>query len=572
MGLQSIITNFMQRHGVDARQLATLVVVYLKQDLRGGRAFMQFGAREYVRSNMALLMLSGMYIFFGFLMGAVVFATTLDVFHYSTFIHTFTLLVVALAILAESGNVIFNEKETDVLGHLPISSRTYFAAKVLNLFLFTLLLAAAANLFPAILGVWAIDANLAFGLAHALTSALVALFATALIVVSYGLLMRYVSRERFDSIITYSQVALILFFMFGFQILPRVLGANVMYFTPDFRWYYLLYPPAWFAGMNELLIGNFAPRWLAFAGLATVALVVLGAVAIRKVARDYASFVSSLAYSESASASNLNDLGRLKPRTEARAERAWKALFLANTTERAVFELVSIYLRRNREVKVRLYPSLAYFIFIPLLAVLTEGLPDPFVNEGARAYPLMGALMICYVALTAIEGMIFSEHHPAAYIYRVAPVAALGDIHNGFRKAVMIWVALPGFAMVFVLYSILWRNPLHAALVLAPWMLITPAVLMVPFLRREALPLSRKYQKGQQTARNFAVFLFCFIGLSVVAMIQVVAITGRLPVVRTSFPYWLFLALTVMTSGVLYVLLRLLSGEANPVEPSDQWS
>jgi hypothetical protein len=346
----------------------------------------------------------------------------------------------------------------------------------------------------------------------------------------------------------------------------------VLYFSPDFRCYYLLYPPAWFAGVTELLTGNLAPRWLAFAGLATVALVVLGAVAIRKVARDYASFVSSLAYSESASSSNLSNGRSLKPRAEARAGRAWKQMFLSNTTERAVFELVSIYLRRNREVKVRLYPSLAYFIFIPLLAVLTEGLPDPFVNEGFRTYPLMGALMICYVALTAIEGMIFSEHYPAAYIYRVAPVAALGNIHNGFRKAVMVWVALPGFAMVFVLYSILWRNPLHAALVLLPWMLITPAVLMIPFLRREALPLSRKYQKGQQTARNFAVFLFCFIGLSVVAMIQVVAIIGRLPVVRTSFPYWVFLALTAMASSILYVLLRLLSGESTPVEPSDQWS
>jgi hypothetical protein len=568
--MRSAITNFLRRYGIDARQLATLLVVYLKQDLRGGRAFMQFGAREYVRSNAALLMLTGMYVLFGFLMGAVVFATPLDVFHYSTFIHTFTLLVVALAILAESGNVIFSEKETDVLGHLPIGSRTYFAAKVLNLFLFTLLLAAAANLFPALLGVWAIDANWMFGLAHAFASALVALFATALIVVSYGLLMRFVSRERFDNIITYSQVALILFFMLGFQILPRVLGANAMYFTPGFRWYYLLYPPAWFAGVTEILVGHVEPRWLVFAGLAMVVLVALGAVALRKVARDYASFVSSLAYSESATASTPRGSRAAGLRAEASVTSAWKRLFLANTTERAVFELVSTYLRRNREVKVRLYPSLAYFIFIPLLAVLTEGLPDPFAQEGLRTYPLMGALMICYVALTAIEGMIFSEHHPAAYIYRVAPVETLGDIHNGFRKAVMVWIALPGFAMVFGLYAILWRNPLHAALVLLPWMFITPAVLLVPFLGREALPLARKYQKGQQTARNFAVFLFCFLGLSVVAVIQVIAIIGRVPVIRTSFPYWIFLLLAALGSGVLYVLLRLLSGEANPVAPSDQ--
>ena len=558
----------MARRGVDPRQLGTLVGVYLKQDLRGGKAFMQFGAREYAKSNLALLMLTGMYIFFGFVMGMTVF-TGLDVFNYSVFILTFTLFVVALAMLAESGNVIFNEKEADVLAHLPISPRTHFAAKVLNLFLFTLLLAAAANLFPAIMGVFAAGSNPAFALAHSVSAALVALFATALIVTSYGLLMRYVSRERFDNIVTYSQVALVLFFMFGFQILPRVLGANGMQFAPGFRWYYLLYPPAWFSGVTLLLIGKLELTWLALASLATLSLVALGAVAIRKVSRDYSSFIPQTAY-----LGGKPRLERGSARRRARPDgrgfsQAFKSVFLPNTAERAVFELVSIYLRRNREIKVRLYPSLAYFIFIPLLAVFTEGLPDPFVYQSFSSYSLMAALMICYISLTAIEGMIFSEHHTAAYVYRVAPIRKLGDVHSGFRKAVMLWIALPGFAVLFALYSILWRDPLHAFFALAPWTIITPAVLMIPFILREALPLSRKYQKGQQTARNFMLFLICFIGLSIVAGLQVVAMRGRLPFIEISFSYWLFLVFMAMASTASYTLLRAVSGESKPIQPSD---
>ena len=46
MRIPSFITNGLARYDIDARQLATLVGIYLKQDLRGGRAFMQFGARE----------------------------------------------------------------------------------------------------------------------------------------------------------------------------------------------------------------------------------------------------------------------------------------------------------------------------------------------------------------------------------------------------------------------------------------------------------------------------------------------------------------------------------------------
>jgi len=327
-------------------------------------------------------------------------------------------LIVALAILAESGNVIFNENEADILGHLPISSRTYFAAKVLNLFIFTSLLAAAANLFPTIFGKWAIGANLLFIPAHALAALLDALLATALIVTSYGILMRMVSRERFDSILAYSQIILVLVFMFGFQIMPRVMGANFTQFARGFRWYYLVFPPAWFSGVTLVLMGKPQLFALALAAIGITALVVLGQVAIRKVGNDYSSFVSKLRYSEGTAKREALNPSRSAPTARRALADRLKAVWLARPAERAAFDLVSIYLRRNREVKVRLYPSLAYFIFVPLLAIFTEGLPDPFSPRGVDAYSLMGALMICYVALTAIEVLRFSEHYEAAYIFR----------------------------------------------------------------------------------------------------------------------------------------------------------
>jgi hypothetical protein len=243
-------------------------------------------------------------------------------------------------------------------------------------------------------------------------------------------------------------------------------------------------------------------------------------------------------------------------------------VWLRRPAERAVFDLVSTYLRRNREVKVRLYPSLAYFIFVPVLSFFSEGLPDPFTRR-LEVSSLLGALMICYVALTAIEVLRFSEHHAAAYIFRVAPVERLGDLYAGFRKAVMVWVALPGFTILFALYAALWRNPAHAALLLLPWAIITPAVMMIGFLFRETLPLARKYQKGQQTSRNLFLFLACFALLSVFGAMQAVAIRGRLPAVGLAFPYWLFIILSVLISLFFFITLRALSREAVAVAPAD---
>src|SRR5262249_6013502 len=155
--------------------------------------------------------------------------------------------------------------------------------------------------------------------------------------------------------------------------------------------------------------------------------------------------------------------------------------------------------------------------------------------------------MIPFVTLSAIEVILFSEHYQAAYIFHVAPIADLSAIHSGLRKAMLFYFALPGALVLFALYAILWRNPLHAYLIILPWVILTPAMIMVSFIRRELLPLSRKYQKGQQSARAIIVFFGNFSGLMVIGFAQTLAITGVIP-------YWLFVLSITGFSLLLYFL------------------
>jgi hypothetical protein len=230
--------------------------------------------------------------------------------------------------------------------------------------------------------------------------------------------------------------------------------------------------------------------------------------------------------------------------------------------ERAVFDLVLAYLKRNREIKVRLYPSIAYFIFFPVMAVFTNELTDPFYKEGPGFYALMGAAMVPFVGLTAIEGLIFSEHYHAAYIFQLAPISRLAEVHRGFRKAIMLSVGLPGFGLLLALYSITWSNPLDALLLLLPWVMITPVTLVVPFLFRQMVPLSRKYQKGQQSARNLTLLFVSFIALTIFGVVQSIGIAGYLP-------YWIFLTAIAVVSPLAFFLLTRVSGDSRPLLPTD---
>ncbi len=524
---------------------------------------LQQGKKENITSNRALFSVLLMYMVSGLVIGFFVFVHA-DVFFFSLIASSYTFALIALAVITESGNVIFNDSEPDIIGHLPITSRTLFAAKTLNLFLFALLLSAAVNFFPTIFGIWATDSSLLFIFAHIVSSFLVSVFATVLVVTSYGLLMRYVDKEKFNNIIAYAQTALTIIFILSYQLLPRLMErfeSNFAEVSDKYVYYFLVYPPAWFSGLTLVLMGKVNGFSLALAAIGLLMSGVVGFIALRKIATGYSSFVSRLAFDSSPTVDSKAKIFRSKRALNRAGKLARiKTLWLRNPVERAVFDLVSSYIKRDREIKVRLYPTFAYFIIFPFLGLFSNEFSDPFFNN-SYAFALLGGAMIAFVMMSAIEVLLFSEHYTAAYIFRVAPIKSLSYIHRGLRKAAFLYFAIPGATILFLFYSIIWRNPWHATLIIAPWIIIAPSFAMFSFLRREIVPLSRKYQKGQQSARSIAIFLVNSLCLLFVGILQNLAIGGRIT-------YWAFLLLIMFASLAIYLLLRWMSGESRPLTPS----
>ena len=88
----------------------------------------------------------------------------------------------------------------------------------------------------------------------------IGLFCGAVTVFFYALMLRLVSRERFDNVVVWSQVGLSVFFFFGYQLLPRLMRPLLQI---DFRRYlpYLaFYPPAWYAGLDASPAGRACRR------------------------------------------------------------------------------------------------------------------------------------------------------------------------------------------------------------------------------------------------------------------------------------------------------------------------
>ncbi|HJZ79824.1 MAG TPA: hypothetical protein VKD91_05745, partial [Pyrinomonadaceae bacterium] len=188
---------------VDRDQLRALLKCYWRLSTRG-RVARSMGRGDKPRG---MLFVIGMYLFMGLMTGFLVWSEKLDVFTYTILVHSMTFFVVGMAVTSESGDILFNTNESDVLVHRPIHPRTLLLAKSINLIVFTLILAGALNLFPTFFGLAASGAQVWFPVMHLISMILLCIFCAAAVICTYGLVIRFLDREKFDNFAAWSQVA-----------------------------------------------------------------------------------------------------------------------------------------------------------------------------------------------------------------------------------------------------------------------------------------------------------------------------------------------------------------------------
>src|SRR5438445_628530 len=130
-----------------------------------------------------------------------------------------------------------------------------------------------------------------FPLVHLGAVVLLVAFTTATIVFTYGLVGRFVDRNRFGSVAAWSQAGLSAAFLGFSQVLAHLL--ELPRFRLD-RAYALVYPPAWFAALDVLGAAAPPPRAVPLSLLAVAATLGLGWLAVARLAPGSAGALAQL--------------------------------------------------------------------------------------------------------------------------------------------------------------------------------------------------------------------------------------------------------------------------------------
>ncbi|HEX4125491.1 MAG TPA: hypothetical protein VHY37_12240 [Tepidisphaeraceae bacterium] len=433
------------------------------------------------------------------------------IFALAIYLHALTFVFLAMMIASSVGEILFNKDEADILLHRPIRPRALLWAKIRVLLESSLWLAVAFNFVGLIVGTRASDGGWLFIPIHLFSILLEAIFAAGCVVAVYQLCLRHMGRERLESVLTITQVAVSIAAALSGTIVPQLVF-QITSHGPTLRhspWLAVL-PPAWFAGIDDCLSGSMRRGSL---GLATIAVIATACI-------SWIAFVKLGAYYEQ----GMQRLGETVAPSGSRARRRWlNALldrppmrwWLSDPKARAAFLLSAAYLSRDRDTKLRIFPSIAPIMVLPALFLFQQNSGHP--EQAIFAVAMVGnwISMLPFVGLNLLQ---YSQQWQASDVFRAAPLPGPGALCQGAQRAMLLFVTAP---MLLASVGLVWLagHDLRRLLLLAPGVIALPVFTAMASFIGGAVPLSRPTEEASRANRGMIMVVFMVISTALAGVV-----------------------------------------------------
>ena len=250
----------------------------------------------------------------------------------------------------------------------------------------------------------------------------------------------------------------------------------------------LFFPPLWFTGLYEYLLGSRDPF---FATLIRLALVSVLASVLAFFAAAAVSYSRHLKRSLEVRRGR-HDLGRLK----SLLSRGFNFVFLRNPTQRAVFHFFGQTLARSTIHKMRLFNYLSVSSALALIMLSTTQLLRSHMSVSNRTL-LAIPLVLSFFLLLGIRTLAnVPANLEANWVFQLTERTPRRHYYAGVRKVVLFEVLFPLFVLVYAFHYFLWGwKPAlqHALFGLAASVVLLEAF----FLHFPKIPFTCTYVPGK---------------------------------------------------------------------------
>lgn len=419
----------------------------------------------------------GLYIFMGMFLIIFIFMGENYLFQ-MTFIFSVIMFLLMTSLIADFSSVLLDVKDKEILLSKPVDSKTLNMAKILHILMY--MSAITMGIAGPSLIVSIAKHGVVFFIIYLLEIILMALFVIIITALLYLFILKFFSGEKLKDIINYIQIGLAIIISFGYQLVGRIfdlVDIHNMSYNPSL-WKYFL-PPVWFAAPFELIINRNYEIYIIIYSLLAVLVPILSIIVYIKLIPTFERNLQKLNSAE----------GQTKDRNKI-------TIFLSKILcrgkeERVFYRFATHMLKNERTFKLKVYPTLGMSAIFPFFMMFSLNRKEfsnvPYTKNYLWMY--MAFIMVPAVLLS----LRFSGNYKGAWIYQAMPIKNIRQVHKGTIKAAIINLFAPIFALVSVIYLLIYKMSIVDHIIVAGINLLLYIMIIFKLLD-EYLPFSEAFE------------------------------------------------------------------------------
>ncbi|WP_201716497.1 hypothetical protein [Rossellomorea arthrocnemi] len=492
--------------GFDYRLLRKILQVKLTMDQRRVPTIFQQQGRKKGKDENRFIKSLWVYALFGLFVIPFMLMGDQYIFQMSI---TFTVLIfiVMTSMISDFSVVILDIRDHTILFTKPVERKTISLAKTLHVFIYLFFLTGSLTAIPLFVGL--INHGLPFFLLFLSGIILMNILIVVFTAMLYYFILQYFDGEKLKDIINYVQIGLSIGLAVGYQIVARSFEFVdlTISFTPD--WWNIFLPPIWFAAPFEWMLN----------GNHHVMILILSCIAVLFPILSLIVYVKALPTFEK-NLQKLSSHGGKKRKTHFQfGDGTMKVLFRSHE-ERAFYRFAHYMMKNEREFKLKVYPALGFAIIMPFIFIF-NGLMDGSREDLLTSSMYLSIYSSFIVIPTVVMMLSYSGKYKGSWVYKVAPVSSRASIYKGTLKAFLMKLFLPLFALISIVFIILFGYRVIPEMVIV---FISACIFTVICLSlmRGALPFSESFEGVQQSdswkVLPFYLIVGVFLGLHYLAL------------------------------------------------------
>lgn len=434
----------------------------------------------------------------------------------------FTVLMFLLisTLISDFSSIMLDLKDKAILMTKPIDKKTLSMARFIHVFVYIL----SMMLFLGGPGV--LVAGYRFGLEFSLLMAgmlviiaFISMFSTSLL---YTLLLKRFDGEKLKDVINGFQIAMSITLSVGYQFAVRVFDVvdSKMVFTP--KWWAFLIPPVWFGAPFEMLyFGRFEGIYLGLFITGIVVSVVSLFVHFKIIVPNFEGYLSKL---ETGGEKSVK-----RPVRDAINRRVARVISFKRV-ERAFIRFTQVMLTKERSTKLRIYPSLALGIALPIILMVSNSIDRDSVLASMGAIRNYKNVLYFYLTMAMLSPVIplikYSDSYKGAWIYRVLPIEDENTAMEGAFKGAILSYSIPVFAVVGLISLSLFGTDVILDLLLMYMAGLTASLALVG-QSSAAFPFSEKFVQSENQSDSFGATMIGFTVIGIFAGLHIFLIDNR---------------------------------------------